>query len=256
MPQSEMKRPRSLLLICLLTLLSGILGSASASATEYLQSVPAAIPAVRRSIQHPPRRSFQQPPKKALKQTQSGHWNISTYYSMASEIHYKGQVNLFGTPTDYTAIESSSAVPGIAGGYLWRRPWSVGFDSGLSYDLPRTLNSISGLAGAYKISGDWQDNPKLGLITAALNGNFMLGRAVFIYAGINYPLAFSGGSETELSGLPGYQLGTGASFLDHWAIDASYRTIHMKGRFSSGSLSLQVDQADISGFVFTLSYLF
>lgn len=188
---------------------------------------------------------------------QNGRYKASIVYSFANAFRYEGQVDMFGTPTAFTATDQRTGAAGFSLGYEWRKASSFGFEASATYELPRASKGLSGTAGEYTVTGTWSDPPKTAVAVATLNGNYSFGKSAYVFAGTNYPLPTGDSSaEAEFSGLPGYQAGGGYVFTRSWSAEAAYRSIRIKGRFKTGTSELIVEKADISGFLLNLNYLF
>lgn len=186
------------------------------------------------------------------------HFFAGVLYSTASQINYKGQVDLFSTPTDFTATEDTTGAAGITGGYIFRQTNSFGFSGDLTFELPRPSNGIEGSAGNMVVRGTYDETPSNSLLTAGLNANYSFSSiGIYIFGGVNYPFTFASGEGMSMTGLPGYQLGGGFFFTEQISGEVSYRTIRLKGTIEAPPLSpLEIEEASFSGFVFAAHYLF
>jgi hypothetical protein len=186
------------------------------------------------------------------------HYFAGVLYSTANQIDYKGQVELFSTPTDFTATEKTTGSAGVTGGYIFRQTNAFGFSADLTYELPRPSNGIEGSAGNMVVTGTYDDTPSNSLVTAGLNANYSFSDlGIYVFGGVNYPFTIATGNGMSMTGLPGYQLGGGLFFTDSISGEFSYRTVRLKGTIEAPPMTpLEIDEASFSGFVFAVHYLF
>jgi opacity protein-like surface antigen len=196
------------------------------------------------------------PPPSAVSLTDR-HFFVAGIYSSANQINYKGQLNLFGTtPTDYSAVENTSGAAGLRLGYLHRREFWFGYGGDLTYEMSRSSSGVVGHGGNLTVKGTYDGSPSNSLVAAAANANFSIGSRFYFLAGVNYPLAFGGGSGQSYTGLIGYQEGAGFTFTDRLSCELSYRVLRMKGSINSSGLNISVDEATFPGFILALHYMF
>lgn len=210
-----------------------------------------------RELRKDPRMGNQRPRANALKRKKSlagSAFYASALYSTANQIRYKGQANIFGTTTDFTATEGTGGALGISGGYISRRANSWGYSADLSWEFPRSSSGLQGSAGTIDLSGNYAKSPSMSLIIAAFNGNYSIGSKSYVFAGLNYPLSTR--QSGSLGGLPSFQLGGGFAFTRQIAIEGAYRSLKFKGSVESASLNLQVQESSFDGFVLGMRYEF
>jgi outer membrane protein with beta-barrel domain len=195
------------------------------------------------------------PPEKALPELPATkYYYLTGLYSSANAIKYKGSASLYGTPTAFSATESTTGALGIAGGYMVREASHFGYSGEISYELPRTSSGVEGTVGTQGVHGTYDGNPSNSVLTVAANGNYSLTEHFYLYGGVNYP--FTRGDGQSLNGLFGYQVGGGYVFTRHISSEFSYRVLRLKGTIDSPGLNLQVDEAAFSGMILALQYLF
>jgi hypothetical protein len=182
------------------------------------------------------------------------YFYITGLYSSANAIKYKGTADLFGTPTAFTATESSTGTLGFAGGYMVREAGTFGYSGELTYELPRTSNGVEGMIGNQGLHGTYDGAPSNSVLTLSANGNYSLNSHLYLYAGVNYP--FASGNGDSMKGLPGYQLGGGYVFSRHFSGELSYRTLRLQGTIDGTGLNLKVDEATFSGMLLAVQYIF
>jgi hypothetical protein len=182
------------------------------------------------------------------------YFYITGLYSSANAIKYKGSADLFGTPTSFTATESTTGSFGLAGGYMARESGRLGYSGELTYELPRTSSGVEGMVGNQRVHGTYDGAPSNSVLTLSANGNFSLSSHLYIYAGVNYP--FANGNGGSMNGLPGFQLGGGYVFSRHISTELSYRVLRLRGTIESPELNLQIDEAAFSGILLAIQYIF
>jgi hypothetical protein len=184
------------------------------------------------------------------------HIFLAVLFSSANQINYKGNLDLYGSSTPFEATEKTRGVFGLAAGYVLRRSSSFGYGGELVYELPRPSDGINGTAGGLIVHGTYEGSPSKSLLTASGNINFSFGSRAYVFAGLNYPFAFTGGDGQSFSGLPGYQLGGGFSITERISAEVSYRVLRLKGAIETPPLNLHIDEATFSGLVIAVHYLF
>jgi hypothetical protein len=184
------------------------------------------------------------------------HWYGSLLYSSADEVRYKGDVDLFGSPTPFTATEGSNPAFGLAGGYISRRRSGFGYGTGLMFEFVRKSEGIEGNAGGVVVTGNYVGSGGTNLWSTHLNGNYSFGSDFYLFLGVNYPLTFLSKGAEDFRGLPGYQVGAGYAFTDRISAEAGYRMLRLKGTIDHPSISLDVEEGRMPGFILSVQYLF
>lgn len=185
-----------------------------------------------------------------------GRWTLGLVYSMADKVKYQGTTTLLTGPTDFAATDNTHAAFGLAAGYISRTPWWFGFSGELVYEMPRGSSGIDARAGTTTFRGTYEGDPKTSLLTAHVNGNYMIGSNVYVFAGLNYPFALTSSDAAKLTGLLGRQYGLGVNFLDHYSIELCQRLVGMKGTIVNNALTVQVEEANLEGLLATFRYDF
>lgn len=182
------------------------------------------------------------------------YFYITGLYSSANAIKYKGSADLLGTPTGFTATESTTGAFGFAGGYMVREAGKLGYSGELTYELPRTSSGVEGMLGNQGVHGTYDGAPSNSVLTLSANGNYSLSAHIYLFGGLNFP--FASGNGDSMKGLPGYQLGGGYVFSRHISSELSYRVLRLQGTIDSPGLNLKIDEAIFSGILLAVQYLF
>jgi hypothetical protein len=199
----------------------------------------------------------QKPQQKLTKKTSKkpfARFAVGIHYSSGDEIKYVGSTQLFTGRSNFTASEKTNPAVGLGVSYMRLKPWSVGFDTGLLFESQRTSQGIVANVGGTQMTGTRVGSNSMMLLTALANVNFSFGFA-YLLAGFNYPFVINNDSNSKMSGLIGYQAGFGVPVFEDFTIEASYRLLGIKGTIS-GEVNLDVDEANMVGFLIGARYFF
>lgn len=195
-------------------------------------------------------------PKTSVQAKNHGRYHLGLIYSQADQAEYEGSTDVFGSDTPFTATEKSEPALGFSAGYIYRKPRSIGFSGGVSFEMPRESKGLKGQLGGTGFTGQYEGSaPEINLVTLDANVNYSINSSYFLFAGGNFPIVITSEDSVDFEGLFGYQYGVGRQFLDRFVLDLSYRQVRMKGIVSNSGRKLEIENAEFSGLVIGLRYL-